>query len=143
MCRVLWLYRSVDPALLAMASDQQQPECKEFWVTLAEVTHYLTQDGHEHVFHEWGVTPGSKRNGREAILGVYAHEKKACWQKFAVNACLTEARRVRRQQLNPIHQQELTLNAQERLWRTEQRNLRLQNKTHAPEEVARLRRLRR
>lgn len=73
---------------------------------------------------------------REAILGIYAHEKKACWQKFAVNACLTEARRVRRQQLNPIHQQELTLNAQERLWRTEQRNLRLQNKTHAPEDPA-------
>ena len=68
MCRVLWLYRSVAPALLAMASDQQQPECKEFWMTLAEVTHYLTQDGHEHVFHEWGVTPGSKRNGREALL---------------------------------------------------------------------------
>lgn len=73
---------------------------------------------------------------REAILTAYAREKKACWQKFAVNACLTQARRERRQQLNPIDQQELTLNAQERLWRTEQRNLRLQNKTHAPEDPA-------
>lgn len=66
---------------------------------------------------------------REAIVLAYDKQKEACWQKFAVNPCLIEARRVRRQALEPIQKQELTLNAQERLWRTEQRDLRLQNKS--------------
>lgn len=65
---------------------------------------------------------------REAILSVYEKQKRVCWQKFAVNACLIEARRERRQALEPIQKQELALNAQERLWRTEQRDRRLQNK---------------
>lgn len=65
---------------------------------------------------------------REAILAQYAQQQADCWQKFAVNACLQEARRTRRQALAPIRQQELDLNAQERLWRTEQREQRLQDK---------------
>lgn len=65
---------------------------------------------------------------RDAILADHEKQKRACWQKFAVNPCLTEARRARRQALEPIHQQELALNAQERVWRTGQRDLRLQNK---------------
>lgn len=65
---------------------------------------------------------------REAILQVYERQIAACWQKFAVNACLIEARRVRRQALDPLTQQELALNAQERAWRTEQRDKRLQTK---------------
>lgn len=66
---------------------------------------------------------------REVILSAYEKQKQGCWQKFAVNPCLTEARRVRRQALEPIQKQELALNAQERLWRTEQRDRRLQNKS--------------
>lgn len=66
---------------------------------------------------------------RQAILTTYEQQKLACWQKFAVNPCLTEARRARRQALEPIQQQELALNAKERLWRTEQRDRRLQNKS--------------
>lgn len=65
---------------------------------------------------------------REAIMQAYEKQQKICWQKFAVNACLSEARRIRRQGIDPIHQQELVLNAQERAWRTEQRTLRLQGK---------------
>jgi hypothetical protein len=65
---------------------------------------------------------------REAVMAVYQVEAKACWQKFAVNACLSEARSNRRAALELLHQQELILNAQERQWRTEQRNLRLQGK---------------
>lgn len=65
---------------------------------------------------------------RQAILSIDSQQKAACWQKFAVNACLSEVRRVRRQALEPIHQQELVLNAQERQWRTTQRDLRLQGK---------------
>lgn len=66
---------------------------------------------------------------REVILAVYEQRKLACWQKFAVNPCLSEARRARRQALEPIQEQELALNAQERVWRTEQRDRRLQNKS--------------
>lgn len=65
---------------------------------------------------------------RQAILAQEERQKAVCWQTFAVNACLSEARRARRQALDPIHQQELALNAQERAWRTEQRDVRLQNK---------------
>ena len=65
---------------------------------------------------------------RSAIVQAEAQQQVACWQKFAVNACLSEARRARRQALESLRQQELALNAQERLWRTEQREKRLQGK---------------
>jgi hypothetical protein len=65
---------------------------------------------------------------RQVVMGAYAQAAKACWQKFAVNACLSEARQSRRAALEPLRQQDLVLNTQERLWRTEQRDQRLQNK---------------
>lgn len=65
---------------------------------------------------------------RDAIVRADQAQQLSCWQKFAVNACLIEARRVRRQALVPLDQQELVLNAQERQWRTEQREKRLQAK---------------
>jgi hypothetical protein len=65
---------------------------------------------------------------RSAIGQTEVQQQGVCWQKFAVNACLSEARRARRQALEPLRQQELALNAQERLWRTEQRERRLQGK---------------
>jgi hypothetical protein len=71
---------------------------------------------------------------REAILALDAQQQVACWQKFAVNACLSQARRVRRQALEPIRQQELVLNAQERDWRTAEREQRLLDKQPAPKD---------
>ena len=65
---------------------------------------------------------------RAEVMAVYQEEAKACWRKFAVNACLSEARKIRRSALEPLRQQDLLLNAQERQWRTEQRDLRLQGK---------------
>ncbi|PIT71780.1 hypothetical protein [Limnohabitans sp. G3-2] len=65
---------------------------------------------------------------RQAIMSTYEQAAKACWQKFAVNACLSDARQVRRAALEPLRQKDLVLNTQERLWRTEQRDLRLQGK---------------
>jgi hypothetical protein len=65
---------------------------------------------------------------RSAIAQAEESQQAACWQKFAVNACLSDARRARRQALEPLRQQELILNAQERLWRGEQRERRLQIK---------------
>jgi hypothetical protein len=65
---------------------------------------------------------------RQAVMTTYELTAKACWQKFAVNACLSDARQSRRAALEPLRQKDLTLNAQARLWRTEQRDLRLQGK---------------
>ena len=65
---------------------------------------------------------------RDGVMALYQEDAKACWQKFAVNACLSDARRKRREALEPLRQQDLLLNAQERQWRTEQRHLRLEGK---------------
>jgi hypothetical protein len=66
---------------------------------------------------------------QRSVIGQAEEAQQAvCWQKFAVNACLSEARRARRNALEPLRQQELALNAQERLWRTQQRDKRLQGK---------------
>jgi len=69
---------------------------------------------------------------RAAVMQAYEAQKKLCWQKFAVTPCFNDARRQRRQALHPLQEQELSLNAQERSWRTEQRDLRLQNKSPLP-----------
>jgi hypothetical protein len=65
---------------------------------------------------------------RSAIVQAEQMQQAACWQKFAVNVCLSDARLTRRQALTPLRQQELALNAQERSWRNEQRERRLQGK---------------
>lgn len=65
---------------------------------------------------------------RSAILAEFEARSQECWQKFAVNNCIIQARRMRRADIEPIRQAELLLNEQERQWRTQQRNERLQNK---------------
>ena len=65
---------------------------------------------------------------RDAILKNDEQRQAMCWQKFAVNACLIESRRIRRQALDTLAQQELVLNARERAWRSTQRDLRLLGK---------------
>jgi transposase len=65
---------------------------------------------------------------RQRINASHEQQAKACWQKFAVNDCLSAVRKSQRAHLDPIHQKELELNAQERDWRTRQREERLQNK---------------
>ena len=65
---------------------------------------------------------------RQAVMVAHEQQARDCWQKFAVNACLSDARKVRRQALEPIRQGELRLNVDERQWRTEQREIRLEGK---------------
>ena len=65
---------------------------------------------------------------REAIQTEFQQNSKACWQKFAVNACLSEARLKQRKALEPLRQQDLVVNVLERQWRTEQRYIRLEGK---------------
>jgi len=69
---------------------------------------------------------------RARIMQQHDLQAQACWQKFAVNDCLASVRRSKRALLDPIHQKELALNAQERAWRTRQREERLQDKASEP-----------
>ena len=65
---------------------------------------------------------------RVQVEQTYEASLRACWQRFAVNTCLREARRSRYAALDPIRAQELALNAEERALRTQQRDERLQEK---------------
>jgi hypothetical protein len=55
---------------------------------------------------------------RAAAHARYDQDRRACWQRFAVNACLDQARERRRAVLDALRQDELALNAQERQRRT-------------------------
>ena len=55
---------------------------------------------------------------RAAAHARYNEDRRACWQRFAVNACLDQARERRRAALDALRHDELTLNAQERERRT-------------------------
>ena len=70
---------------------------------------------------------------RQELQQEHDRAAKACWQRFAVNDCLREVRRKRFAALEPLRAQELELNAQERAWRTQQRDERLQEKGNAQE----------
>ncbi len=65
---------------------------------------------------------------RAEIEQTHDERLRACWQRFAVNVCLREVRRSRHDALDPVRVQELSLNAQEREWRTQQREERLRDK---------------
>ena len=68
----------------------------------------------------------------ERVAVEQAHESRLreCWQQFAVNTCLGDARRSRYAALDPIRAQELALNAQERALRATEREERLQEKAN-------------
>jgi hypothetical protein len=65
---------------------------------------------------------------RSAVMLSFQQDATACWQKFAVNDCLQEARHRRRLALEPLRQQDLRLNQDERSWRSGQRAQRLEGK---------------
>jgi len=65
---------------------------------------------------------------RAQVEQAYEASLRGCWQRFAVNSCLREARRSRYAALDPIRAQELALNAEERALRAQQRDERLQEK---------------
>ena len=70
---------------------------------------------------------------RDAIELEHEALRRECWQRFAVNDCLRVLRRQRHAALDPLRAQELVLNAQEREWRTAQREERLREKADAQE----------
>lgn len=65
---------------------------------------------------------------RSAAERLHDERQRDCWQRFAVNSCLQQVRRERHAALDPLRARELDLNAQERAWRTQQREQRLREK---------------
>lgn len=71
---------------------------------------------------------------REAAQSRFAADETLCWQRFAVNDCLRQARLQRRAALDQLRQQELALNEIERQRRAEQRLRQLDEKQRAAAE---------
>ena len=63
------------------------------------------------------------------VLQNYQAEAKACWKNFAVNDCLAKARRSKYQQLAPLEQLEIELNAKRRELKEADRLERLNEKS--------------
>lgn len=95
--------------------------CSSVWASAEEIPARIAQE-RERLQRE-----------REAIEQDHAARMRECWQRFAVNACLQEVRRSRHAALDPLRAQELELNAQERAWRTQQRDERLREKQEVQE----------
>lgn len=51
---------------------------------------------------------------RGAVMARKQEAEKACWQRFAVERCLGEARAAAREEDNALHERELRLNREER-----------------------------
>ena len=65
---------------------------------------------------------------KKIVLDQFQIESKACWQVFAVNDCLAKARRLKYQQLAPLDQREVVLNAKHRELKERERQQRLLDK---------------
>lgn len=66
---------------------------------------------------------------RAAAMQRYHDEELACWHRFAVNDCLSGARKQRRATLDALRQKDLALNATERKQRTAERTRELEQKS--------------
>ena len=65
---------------------------------------------------------------RRVAVQRFEADEKACWQRFAVNACVRQARVQRRGVLDRLRQEELAVNEVERQRRTAARLRQLQDK---------------
>lgn len=63
---------------------------------------------------------------RARVAEVLAGQERGCYQRFAVNDCLREARRQQREALAVLRREEIALNAEERRRREAERVQRLQ-----------------
>lgn len=63
---------------------------------------------------------------RARIAEVFAEQQRGCYQRFAVNDCLREARRQQREALAVLRREEIAVNAEERRRREAERVKRLQ-----------------
>lgn len=65
---------------------------------------------------------------QKLVLDQFQLDSKACWQRFAVNDCLAKARQLKYQQLAPLDQREVQLNALQRDLKERERQQRLMDK---------------
>ncbi len=65
---------------------------------------------------------------KKIIFDQFQKASKLCWQKFAVNDCLANARREKYQQLAPLDAREIELNAKQRELKEFERQQRLLDK---------------
>jgi hypothetical protein len=65
---------------------------------------------------------------RQAAVQRFDAAERECWQRFAVNDCLNQARTTRRATLDHLRQEDLALNAVERQRRTAARQRELESK---------------
>jgi hypothetical protein len=65
---------------------------------------------------------------KKIVLDQFQLASKACWQVFAVNDCLAKAKRIKYQQLAPLDQREVVLNAKQRELKELERQQRLLDK---------------
>ncbi|MBQ9578672.1 MAG: hypothetical protein IJR28_03970 [Ottowia sp.] len=70
---------------------------------------------------------------RDAAQTILTTREAKCWRRFAVNACLSRARRAERDAMNALLQQELALNAHERAHRAARAQQRLDGKAASKE----------
>jgi hypothetical protein len=66
---------------------------------------------------------------KNQIMGQFQVASKACWKKFNVNDCLTDARRQKYQSLAPLEKRTLELNVRHRELKEAERQLRLSDKS--------------
>ncbi len=65
---------------------------------------------------------------KKTVLDQFQVASQSCWQEFAVNDCLSKARRLKYQQLAPLDQREVALNAKQRELKELERQQRLMGK---------------
>jgi hypothetical protein len=66
---------------------------------------------------------------KKKVFDQFQENAKACWQKFAVNDCLSKARQQKYQSLNPLDQREIALNTRQRALKEIERRQRLSDKS--------------
>ncbi len=66
---------------------------------------------------------------KKKVFDQFQVNAKACWQKFAVNDCLSNARQQKYQSLRPLDQREIELNTRQRALKENERRQRLTDKT--------------
>ena len=88
----------------------------------------------DHDFDAWLAAQRTRvGDARAAAHKQYADAEFTCWRRFAVNDCLSGARKVRRSALDGLRAEELALNQQERQRDTAARLKALDDKQRAAE----------
>jgi hypothetical protein len=74
---------------------------------------------------------------KKLILDHFQEASKACWKQFAVNDCLFKVKQQKYQDLSPLDQREIVLNARQRVLKELERQQRMSGKVlEMPKEKA-------